>query len=177
MLALYLSMLETPEDQRRFTRFYEAWERRLYAVALHILGNPTQAEDAVSQTWLHLLRRWERFSALEWEEAGGYAVTVVKNAAVDLLRKERQSIPFPEEWDVPARAEGREEYEFLVALIRTLPEGYRRILELKCVEEETNREIARRCGLNESTVATRIQRGRAMLRQRLEQEGYYGGSL
>ena len=44
--------------------------------------------------------------------------------------------------------------------------------ELKLVEEQSNQEIARRLGLNESTVATRIQRGKAMLRERLKKEGY-----
>ena len=59
-----------------------------------------------------------------------------------------------------------------MSLIRALPEGYRRVLELKCVEEWSNREIARRLGIKESTVAVRILRGRAMLKERLEKEGY-----
>ena len=174
MLAIYLSMLETPEDKERFTRLYEAWERKLYAVALRILGNPSHAEDAVQQTWLHLLRHWERVSALSWDEAGGYAVTAVKNAAIDLLRKEQRAVQFSETWEAPAREENTEEYAYLVSMIQALPDGYRRILELKCVEEATNREIAKRMGLNESTVASRVQRGRAMLRERLEREGFYG---
>ena len=53
-----------------------------------------------------------------------------------------------------------------------MPEGYRRILELKFVEEETNQAIARRLGLKESTVSTRIQRGRKLLLAAMEQEGY-----
>ena len=174
MLAMYLSMLETPEDKERFTRLYEAWEKKLYAVALHILRNPSQAEDAVQQTWLRLLQRWEQVSALSRDEAGGYAVTVVKNAAIDLLRKEQRAVQFSEAWEAPSREDRAEEYDYLVSMIRALPDGYRRILELKCVEEETNREIARRMGLNESTVASRVQRGRAMLRERLEREGFYG---
>ena len=69
--------------------------------------------------------------------------------------------------------EREDEYGYLVSLIRSLPEGYRRILELKLVEEQTNREIARRLGLNESTVASRVLRGRTMLKERLEEEGYH----
>ena len=53
--------------------------------------------------------------------------------------------------------------------------AYRRVLELKCVEEESNREIARRLGLKESTVATRVLRGRTMLAAALEKEGYVHG--
>ena len=72
----------------------------------------------------------------------------------------------------PAPTDSAGEYAYLVSLVRALPEGYRRVLELKLVEEQSNQEIARRLGLNESTVATRIQRGKAMLRERLKKEGY-----
>ena len=175
MLALYLAMLETPADQQKFLRFYEANERLICAVALRVLKNPSLAEDAAQQTWYHLLRRWDRFSALGYEEARGYAVTAAKNAAIDLLRGESRTLPLGDNWEAPAPSEGESGYQYLISLIRALPEGYRRVLELKCVEEQTNREIARRLGLNESTVATRIMRGRALLRQKLEEEGYVDG--
>ena len=47
MLAMFLAMLESEEDQRRFTKLYEAYEKKVYAVALRILGDPVRAEDAV----------------------------------------------------------------------------------------------------------------------------------
>ena len=172
MLAICLAMLETERDQRRFTRLYEAYEKKIYAVALRLLGDQPRAEDAAQQTWLQLLRRWERVSALPWEETEGYVVTAAKNCALDILRAERRTTAFPEDWDPPAREEHQERYDYLVSLIRALPENYRRILELKCVEEESNREIARRLQINESTVASRVMRGRAMLREQLEKEGY-----
>ena len=173
MLAICLAMLETEQDQRRFTRLFEAHEKKIYAVALHILGNPIQAEDAAQQTWLKLVQNWERISTLPWKETEGYAVTAAKNCALDILRSERRTATFPEDWDPPAREDGQEEYRYLISLIRSLPEHYRRVLELKCVEEQTNREIARRLGLNESTVASRVLRGRTMLKERLEEEGYH----
>lgn len=172
MLTIYLAMLETEEDQQRFIQLYEACEKKVYAIVLRILGDPSKAEDAAQQTWFQLLKNWERVSALLWEETEGYAVTAAKNCALDILRTERKTTAFPEDWDPPAREEHQEEYDYLVSLIRALPESYRRILELKCVEEQGNREIARRLGINESTVASRVQRGRAMLRERLEKEGY-----
>lgn len=49
------------------------------------------------------------------------------------------------------------------------------MLELKFVEEETNQEIARRLGLKESTVSTKVQRGRRLLLDAMEQEGYSYG--
>lgn len=172
MLAMFLAMLESEEDQRRFTKLYEAYEKKVYAVALRILGDPVRAEDAAQQTWLQLIKNWDRVSALPWRETEGYVVTVAKNCALDILRAERKTVAFPEGWDPPAQEERQEEYDYLVSLIRSLPENYRRILELKCVEEQTNKEIARRLGMNESTVAVRVMRGRALLKERLEKEGY-----
>ena len=172
MLAICLSMLETEQDQRRFIKLYNAYEKKVYLTALRFLGNPTQAEDAAQQTWVRLLRSWERVCALSWSQTGGYVATVAKNATLDVLKTEGQTEPFPENWDPPAREEHQEEYAYLISLIRALPEHYRRVLELKCVQELSNREIARRLKIKESTVASRIMRGRAMLRECLEKEGY-----
>lgn len=82
---------------------------------------------------------------------------------------------FPEDWDPPAKEACQADYDYLVSLVRALPESYRRILELKCVEEWSNREISRHLGINESTVASRVLRGKAMLRERLEREGIFHG--
>lgn len=175
MLMIYLSMLGSEEDRERFTLLYEAHEKRLYAVALKILGNPTRAEDAAQQAWLQVLRNWERVSILDWDAAARYLAVTAKNAALDLLKKERWNTSLPEDWDMPAPQADQGEYERLVALILALPEAYRRVLELKFVEEESNREIARRLGLKESTVSTQIQRGRKLLLDAMEREGYCYG--
>ena len=172
MLTICLAMLETEADRQKFTRLYEALEKKVYAVALRVLGNPDQAEDAAQQAWLHLLRKWELVSALSWEKAGGYAITAAKNAALDMTRTQRHTVPLPEDWDPPAQQDGQKDYQYLVSLVRALPEGYRRVLELKLVEELSNREIARCLRIRESTVSSRVMRGRAMLQKRLREEGF-----
>ena len=175
MIAAYIAMLESDEDCSKFMQLYESYEKKLYAVALRILENKEKAEDAVQQAWLRMLQHWERVSCLDWDLAGGYAVTTVKNAAIDILRQEKRIEPLPTTWDPPAREERQDEYQYLVSLIQSLPDTYRRILELKYVEENSNREIARRLKMNEATVATRARRGRMMLKERLHKEGLYEG--
>lgn len=175
LLMMYLAMLGSEEDRERFTLLYEAHEKRLYAIALRVLGDPTQAEDAAQQAWLQVLRNWERVNALDWDVAAKYLAVTAKNAALDLLKKEKWNTSMPEDWDPPAPEDGQEKYQRLVELILSLPEAYRRVLELKFVEEETNQEIARRMGLKESTVSTKIQRGRKLLLDAMEREGYCYG--
>ena len=69
MLMMYLAMLGSEEDRERFTLLYEAHEKRLYAIALKVLGAPPRAEDASQQAWLQVLRNWERVNALDWDAA------------------------------------------------------------------------------------------------------------
>lgn len=57
MLTTCLAMLETEADRQKFTRLYEALEKKVYAVALRVLGNPEQAEDAAQQAWLRLIQK------------------------------------------------------------------------------------------------------------------------
>ena len=71
MLAICLSMLEGEEDRQRFTRLYTAHEKKVYLVALRILGDPGKAEDAAQQTWLQLLRNWARVSWTSSAPSGG----------------------------------------------------------------------------------------------------------
>lgn len=175
MLTMYLAMLGSEEDRERFTLLYEAHEKRIYAIALKVLGDPTRAEDAAQQAWLQVLRNWERVNALDWDAATKYLAVAAKNAALDLLKKEKWTTSMPEEWDPPAPEADQGEYERLVSLILSMPEAYRRILELKFVEEESNREIARRLGLKESTVSTKVHRGRKLLLDAMEREGYCYG--
>lgn len=175
MIMMYLAMLGSEEDRERFTLLYEAHGKRLYAIALKVLGDPTGAEDAAQQAWLQVLRNWERVNALDWDTAAKYLAVAAKNTALDLLKKEKWTTSMPEEWDPPAPEDGQGEYERLVELILSLPEAYRRVLELKFVEEATNREIARRLGLKESTVSTKVHRGRKMLLDAMEREGYCYG--
>ena len=92
MIAVYLAMLETDVDRDKFMKLYESYEKKLFAIALRILENNEKAEDAVQQAWLRIIQHWERVSCLEWDLAGGYAVTTVKNAAIDILRQEKSPL-------------------------------------------------------------------------------------
>ena len=172
MLSFYLTLLESAEDQQKFTRLYEAWEKKLYAVALQILKEPAAAEDALQQCWLKLIQKWELVEQLTFPQAGAYAVTTVKNTALDILRKESHTTPMPELWDPPAPEGGQEGYDYLVELIRALPDKYRLVLEGKYIFEESNQEIGRRLQMKASTVATRAARGRELLLEQLKKEGY-----
>lgn len=63
------------------------------------------------------------------------------------------------------RAETSEEASRLMGFAMELPEGYREPLLLKCIKDMSYRQIGELMGLPESTIETRIARGRRMLRE------------
>lgn len=177
MLMVSLSMIEGDAEKALFTQFYSRYERRLYAVALKILKNPSLAEDAVYDAFERIARHFETFLKIyqnQCNEIGPWAVTIVKNISLDLLRKETRGGALPDEWDAPAPedTERVDSYRRLVGLIRSMPESYRRVLELKFVCEWTTKEIAGHLGLKESAVKQRVSRGRELLLKKLKEEGY-----
>lgn len=67
--------------------------------------------------------------------------------------------------DAAQAAEVSEEARAIMSLAMNLDEGYREPLLLRCVQELSYREIGEILGLPETTVETRIARGRRMLRE------------
>ncbi|MBY0313004.1 MAG: RNA polymerase sigma factor [Phycisphaerales bacterium] len=67
----------------------------------------------------------------------------------------------------PALNEGRR----LMELCSELPDGYREPLLLKCIHDMSYKQIGEVMGLPDTTIETRIARGRRMLRERAERAG------
>jgi RNA polymerase sigma-70 factor (ECF subfamily) len=69
----------------------------------------------------------------------------------------------------------REDAGRLISLSARLPDGYREPLLLKCVRGMSYREIGEMMNLPETTIETRIARGRKMLRELATEAGVRGG--
>lgn len=177
MLAVWLSLVEGERDKELFLEFHRRYEKKLYAVALNILKNPALAEETVNETFLRVATHFEKFVEIydrDRREIGPWAVTIVKNISLDILEKENRTVALSEDWDAPASedTESRDGYKRLVELIRSMPQGYRRALELKFVLEYSGREVAKALGISEEAAQKRIERGRALLIEKLKEEGY-----
>jgi len=161
---------------------------RACRLATRITGNVQDAEEAVQDAFLSVIRRIETFRG---ESAfGSWLYRIVANAAYQKLRRRaarRRELPLDDvlpafddrgrhvdagpDWstslDDPARqAELR---AVLSAAIEELPPDYRTVVVLRDVEGLSHREIVDVLGLTLCNVKTRVHRARLFLRQRLEQ--------
>lgn len=151
---------------------HQAWMRRLAAGLVREAG---EADDVVQEAWVAALEARGPIGDL-----GAWLATVVRNSARSLRRgatrrAEREAASarpegLPGSDEVVARLQ---EQRVLLAELEALEEPYRTTLLLRFHEELAPRAIARRMQVPVETVKTRLKRGLARLRARLEE--HHGG--
>lgn len=172
MMMLYLQMLETPEEKIRFEEIYRNYRDMMFRVAEGVLHNDQDAEDAVHNAFLRIIKKFSRFQNEPVKDLAPLVAAVARNEAISLWRKKKDTAPLDEEWDSFAEtAESVSDYNALVGLFIRLPQTYRAVLEMKLLGYSDG-EIASRLGLSKTAVSTRNGRGRQLLRSIMEQEGF-----
>lgn len=173
MLAFFLAVLETETERQKFTALYEQYHDRMEQIALNILGEQHDAEDAVQNSFLQIIRHFEKISEISCEELPFWIISIVRNESLMILRTKRKIIPL-EEWEgFEKSANDVIGYHELVGLFRNLPETYRAVLEMKILIGYTDKEIAKHLGISGTAVSSRASRGRELLRKLIEKEGLH----
>lgn len=146
-------------DPDAFTELMQMHMQAMYKTARAILANDEDCADAISET---ILACWEKLSQLKQPEFfKTWMIRILINKSRDIL-KARSRVSYVEE--VPEAMVFMEEstLEFREAL-ETLDEKYRLPVVLYYVDGWKAREIAEVLALPESTVRTRLARGRSIL--------------
>lgn len=171
MLMIYLQMLDTPEEKIRFEEIYLKYRGVMYHVAEGVLHNGQDAEDAVHNAFLRIIKRFSRFQETPVKDLAPQVIVIARNEAISLQRK-RKDTALLEEWDSFAEtAESVSDYHTLVETFTRLPQTYRAALEMKLLGYSDG-EIAAKLGLTKTAVSTRVSRGRQLLRSIMEKEGF-----
>lgn len=172
MLAYYLQILETPEEKLRFEQMYQKYRGMMYGVAYKVVRNDQDAEDAVHNAFMKIIKRFPKFQNALSRELVPQIAVIAKNEAISLLRKKRDEAPL-EDWDsFSEAAEGVADYHALVDSFTRLPQTYRAAVEMKLLLGYSDGEIASKLQISKTAVSTRISRGRQLLRSIVEQEGF-----
>lgn len=144
----------------------------LYRVAYSVLRNTADAEDAVQETYIRVLRH--RDSLTEIRDPRVWLVRIVWNVVLDRKRRAKTR---PETDDIadlarqlPAAGLSAEErvasaqhHEHVLRAVQQLPEKEQRVLILSAFEELSSVEIAQVLGTTESTIRSRLFRARNLL--------------
>ena len=147
-------------DPDAFTELIQSQMQNMYKAARSVLYNDEDVADAISET---ILACWEKIWQLKEEDYFRTWMTrILINKCNDILRKQRNIMlveEIPEQLSYDRKYENVEWEEAL----ESLDEKYRLIMLLYYVEGFKTGEIGDILSMPESTVRTRLARGRQRL--------------
>jgi len=144
----------------------------LYRVAFSVLRNAADAEDAVQEAFLRVLRHKDRLD--EVRDRRVWLIRIVWNVVLDRKRRMKTR---PETDDVAELARvipwqglsaeelaaAAQHHARVLGCVDRLPEKERQVLVLSAFEEMQSGEIAEVLGITESSVRSRLFRARNLL--------------
>lgn len=88
MLALFLNLDQ--EDRDFVSDLYKSYKDRLYSLALFLVKNKADAEDALSTTYIKIIENIERIKSLPEEKLSSYIFVILYNQAMDIFRQKNK---------------------------------------------------------------------------------------
>jgi RNA polymerase sigma-70 factor, ECF subfamily len=158
-------------DRAAFTELVRRHERRMFAVAVRMLGREDDALDATQDAFLTVYRKLEQFRGESAFSTWLHRITV--NACYDVLRKrarqpmlhlatddDREYEPGPPVEDHAEAVAGGLDVQ---RALEQLPPDFRAVLVLADVQDLSYEEVADVLGIPIGTVRSRLHRGRLAL--------------
>jgi RNA polymerase sigma-70 factor (ECF subfamily) len=174
-------------DPQAFGRLVGRHQRRVYATALHILGNHSDADDATQDAFVRAYRGLAAFDGRSDFFTWLYRITV--NTALNALRSGKRGAALatkggteaahvggrPEALGQPSadpmiQVQQSGEVQRVLAAVAELSPTLRVTLVLATIEELPHKQIAEILEVPEGTVAWRVNEARRLLRLRLAED-------
>ncbi len=163
-------------DREAFGDLVKMHQKRVWKVALHLLGSQAEADDVTQETFLRAFRGIDRFDGRS--ELSTWLYRIVVNLSLNVLRKRKRAPltvdpsdprlgPPPGGSDPFAEVEARKLYARLVEALEQLSLSLRTTVVLVAIEGLAHKDVAEILGCSEGTIAWRIHQARRLLKDRL----------
>ena len=163
---------------------------KMYGTALRLLKNEKDAEDAVQEVWIMVSQKLSAFR--RDSKFATWLYRIMTNRCLEKIRSSKKARESTDSIDAlmpDFNEDGHYKKQFtdwshqpdrvtdqkilareIQAALNSLPEEYRQVIVLRDVEGFSGDEVAQMLGLNESTMKTKLHRGRMALREKLERK-------
>jgi RNA polymerase sigma-70 factor (ECF subfamily) len=162
----------THADEETLAALVSQYAGTLYRVAFSVLRNPSDAEDAVQEAFLRVLRHRDTLGEVRDQRV--WLIRIVWNIVLDRKRRAKTR---PETDDVAElarvlpseglsaeeRAAAAQHHAQVLACVEKLPAKERQVLMLSAFDELNSVEIATVLGITESSVRSRLFRARNLM--------------
>ena len=164
MLLVFLNLDQ--EDKDFVSDLYKNYKDRLYSLALSLVKNKADAEDALSLTYIKIIENRERIKSLPEEKISSYIFVILYNQAMDIFRHKNKFSEI-ENFDQLVDEKNPSTYDqvetkLLVAdllkHIKSLPLNDQRLLILKYKYDMPYKDIAKLLNISPETARKRKER-------------------
>ncbi len=157
-------------DKETFIKKLLLYKDTVFRIAYSYTKNTGDAEDISQEIFLKFYTSSPSFSSDGEEKAWLIRVTI--NKSKDFVRSAwfSKRVVEPEYRQIYEMNESQSD---ILEKVLELPDKYRIVIHLYYYEEYSIREISEITGAKESTVQTRLQRGRKLLEKKLKEEHLY----
>jgi RNA polymerase sigma-70 factor (ECF subfamily) len=177
-------------DERAFLDLYDRHQRLVYRFLMHMTGSVALAEELTQGVFVEILDAMCSGTITQFDpEKGtleGYLLGIARNLLRGERRRTRRLLPLESvvetpEWnrfldkfwrdsqmqDAEARVAVQSELKTLYSAILELPHQYRETIVLCSLQERSYQEVAGMLQCSEGTIASRINRAKALLAAKL----------
>ena len=175
-------LARTQAEEATIAELVSQYAGALYRVAYSVLRNPADAEDAVQEAFLRVLRH--RATLDEVRDRRVWLIRIVWNIVLDRKRRAKTR---PETDDVAELsrvlpcdglsaeqiAVAAQHHAHVLGCVDKLPAKERQVLMLSAFEELNSVEIAEVLGITESSVRSRLFRARNLMAELLSHSRSY----
>jgi len=164
-----------------FHQLIRPYERSVYLMALSMLKNEAEAEEAAQEAFIKAYRNLGRFRSDS--RFSTWLIAIVLNEARARLRRKMPALtdsiddtsddsPVPAQltdWrEIPSESLERQEVRDIIRrALLTLPLAYREVFILREIEDRNVQETASTLGITAASVKMRLHRARMMLQKQL----------
>jgi RNA polymerase sigma-70 factor (ECF subfamily) len=150
-----------------FGGVYERYAADIYRFALYLAGNPAEAEEIASETFV---RAWVATGEIRMETIKGYLLSIARNLHVARLRRHGRAGEMPPDVHDAAPgpdavAAGRSELEAVLAALQAMPELDRSAVLMRA-DGTSYEEIARALDISPAAARVKVHRARLKLAAR-----------
>lgn len=168
------------KDIEKMAAIYEKHKNTMYAVALKILKNPQDAEDAVHNAIPPIMRNLDAIKDVDSKDCMYYVTMAVRNISLNMIRDRHiQTVSlseieyeFESDENIAERVAMDDSCKIIYKTIQGMSSEYRDVLILHLYYELSTSQISDFLDRKHGTVKSQLTRGKKLLKARLKENGY-----
>lgn len=160
-------------DRRSQKELYDRYSRIMMGVCLRYVGDAEAAQDVMQEAFIKVFASLPTFTGTGSLE--GWIRRIVVNTALEMLRKGdvmRDTVGIEDAGMAEYEGEGVVEKlsaDDLLAVIASLPPGFRTVFNMYAIEGYSHKEIADALGISEGTSRSQYNRARSLIQKKLKE--------